>query len=145
MIKFLFYLQSVMVFLCFFSVNGHAGQEDKITEYGIYDDEQKLIKQSKIVPAQQVVRVGFCFEAYVNFDGDKYMLTQSLAHPEILSEGGWPNKGYNVPRKFKVSNGVASGCVGYNARTKEEAPAGEWTFSVSDGSHELLRFIFILQ
>ena len=83
---------------------------------------------------------------FVNFfDDDKYMLTQSLVHPEILDKVGWPNKGYNVPRKFKVKNGIASGCVGYNAREKEESPAGDWIFSVSDGSRELLEFSFELR
>ena len=146
MSKFLLFFQSVAVLMCFLFANGVAAQGVKISEYGIYDDNQKLIRKSKVVPAGQVVRFGFCFEAFVNFfDDDKYMLTQSLVHPEILSDEGWPNKGYNVPRKFKVENGTAFGCVGYNARSKKEAPAGEWVFSLSDGSDELLKFTFSLK
>jgi len=137
-----------LLFLVVFSsmTTDVKANDARITEYGIYNKNQELLKKTTVIPANQVVRFGFCFEVFVDFfDDDKYMLTQSLTHPEISDDGGWPNKGYNVPRKFKVMNGVASGCVGYNARSSDEAPAGEWRFSLSDGSNELLDFSFNLK
>ena len=135
---------ALIVFVFF--ITDVRAQEARITEFGIYDEQKILLQETRTIPANQVVRFGFCFEAFVNFfDDDKYMLTQSLVHPEILDKSGWPNKGYNVPRKFKVKNGIASGCVGYNAREKKESPAGDWIFSVSDGSRELLEFSFELR
>ena len=146
MSKHVFCRQILFFFLCgFVTFNGHAN-DAKITEYGIYNENQDLVKKTTVIPANEIIRFGFCFEVFVNFFGDdKYMLTQSLSHPEISDDGGWPNKGYNVPRKFKVTEGVASGCVGYNARSSDEAPAGEWRFSLSDGSNELLNFSFNLK
>ena len=144
--KFVVFCRSSALMSCLFCSSGIAGQEAKIIEYGIYNDARELIKQTKIVPAGEVVQFGFCFEVFVNFfDDNKYMLTQTLAHPEIADDGGWPNIGYNVPRKFKVVNGTAFGCVGYNARAEKEAPAGEWIFSLSDGNDELVQFTFILK
>ena len=141
-----FCLPILFLFLSGFVLADVNTNDAKITEYGIYNKNQELVKKTRVVPANDVVRFGFCFEVFVNFfDDDKYMLTQSLVHPEILDKSGWPNKGYNVPRKFKVKNGIASGCVGYNAREKEESPAGDWIFSVSDGSRELLEFSFELR
>ncbi|MDC1311685.1 DUF3859 domain-containing protein [Burkholderiales bacterium] len=141
-----FFRQALFLVLsCFVGISVHAN-DAKITEYGIYNKNQELVEKTTVIPADQIIRFGFCFEVFVNFfDDDKYMLTQSVIHPEISDDGGWPNKGYNVPRKFKVINGVASGCVGYNARSKDEAPAGEWQFSLSDGSNELLNFSFNLE
>jgi hypothetical protein len=117
-----------------------------VTEYGIYNDDHELLETTQSIKGNRVVRFGFCFEAPVNFfDADKYMLVQSLSHPEILEEeDGWPNKGYSVPRKFKVVGGVAQGCVGYKARKPSEAPLGEWVFSITDGRIELLSFTFVL-
>ncbi|MEK9866795.1 MAG: DUF3859 domain-containing protein [Betaproteobacteria bacterium] len=117
-----------------------------VTEYGVYNDDHELLEATKSIKGNRVVRFGFCFEASVNFfDADKYMLVQSLSHPEILEEeDGWPNKGYSVPRKFKVVDGVAQGCVGYKARKPSEAPLGEWVFSITDGRIELLSFTFVL-
>jgi hypothetical protein len=141
-----FCLPILFLFLSGFVVADVNANNAKITEYGIYNKNQELVKKTRVVPANDVIRFGFCFEVFLKFfDDDKYMLTQSLTHPEISDDGGWPNKGYNVPRKFKVTNGVASGCVGYNARSSDEAPAGEWRFSLSDGSNELLEFSFHLK
>ncbi len=144
--KRVFCLKALLFILCgLVGFNGYAN-DATITEYGIYNKNKELIKTTTLIPANEVVRFGFCFEVFVNFfDDDKYMLTQSLVHPEISDDGGWPNKGYNVPRKFKVQDGLASGCVGYNARSSDEAPAGAWRFSLSDGSNELLDFSFHLK
>ncbi len=118
----------------------------KITEFGIYTDEHELVKKTKSIPAGEVTRFGFCFEAFVNFfDDDAYMLIQSLEHPPIKDEGGWPNKGYNVPRMFKVKNGIASGCADFKARNQAEMLAGDWIFSITDGGEELIRIKFVVE
>lgn len=117
-----------------------------VKEYGIYSEERRLIKETKTIPAHKIVRFGFCFEAFVDFyEGDKYMLVQTLTHPKIEDDGGWPNIGYSVPRKFKVVEGIAQGCVDYKARDSNEAPAGDWIFSITDGRVELIKIKFILK
>jgi hypothetical protein len=112
----------------------------KITEYGIYSKDHKLLKKTTTIPNGAEVRFGFCFEAFIDFrDADKYMLVESLQHPPVGPTDGAPNIGYSVPRMFKVrGDGTAFGCAGYHARDASDLRPGVWKFTISDGPEDLV-------
>lgn len=111
----------------------------KITEYGIYSKDHKLLKKTTTIPEGAEVRFGFCFEADIDFhDADSYMLVEALQHPPVGSKDGAPNIGYSVPRMFKVRDGVAYGCSGYHARDASDLRPGVWKFTISDGPDDLV-------
>ncbi len=111
----------------------------KVVEYGIYSKSDKLIRKTVTIPNGEPVRFGFCFEAFVDFfDDDSYMLVESLTHPALEAKNGGENKGYSVPRMFKVRNGTAYGCSGYRARDGADLRPGVWRFVISDGPDELV-------
>ncbi len=111
----------------------------KVTEYGIYSEDHKLLKKTTTIPNGAAVRFGFCFEAFIDFyDADSYMLTESLQHPPVGTKDGAPDTGYSVPRMFKVRDGVAYGCSGYRARDANDLRPGVWKFTISDGPDDLV-------
>lgn len=127
----------VAVFLV--AVQAFAQTPVKITEYGIYSKDHKLLKKTTNIPEGAEVRFGFCFEAYIDFrDADSYMLVEALQHPPVGSKDSAPNVGYSVPRMFKVRDGTAYGCSGYHARDASDLRPGVWKFTISDGPEDLV-------
>ena len=111
----------------------------RITEYGIYSKDHKLLEQTNTIPEGAEVRFGFCFEADIDFhDAGSYMLVEALQHPPVGSGDGAPNVGYSVPRMFKVRDGIAYGCSGYHARDASDLRPGVWKFTISDGPEDLV-------
>jgi hypothetical protein len=111
----------------------------KITEYGIYSEDHKLLKKTTTIPDGAAVRFGFCFEAFIDFrDADSYMLVESLQHPPVGSRDAATDVGYSVPRMFKVRDGTAYGCAGYHARDANDLRPGVWKFTISDGPEDLV-------
>ena len=111
----------------------------KITEYGIYSQDHKLLKKTTTIPNGAEVRFGFCFEAFIDFrDADSYMLVEALQHPPVGSKDSVPDVGYSVPRMFKVRDGTAYGCAGYHARNADDLRPGVWKFTISDGPEDLV-------
>jgi hypothetical protein len=123
-----------------------AQQAGKITEYGIYSDDHKLLERTSRIPAGGAIRFGFCFEAFVDFyDDESYMLVEALEHPPVPGKEGGVNNGYSVPRLFKVRDGVAYGCSGYRARDKSDLRPGVWKFTISDGPDNLVIHEFTVE
>lgn len=121
------------------TVQAVAQPAAKVTEYGIYSEDHKLVKKTTAIPNGAAVRFGFCFEAFIDFyDADSYMLTESLQHPPVGSKDGAPDTGYSVPRMFKVRDGSAHGCSGYRARSADDLRPGVWKFTISDGPDDLV-------
>lgn len=128
-----------------FSTNTFAEQLGEVVEYGIYSQDQKLLEKTTDIPIASGVRFGFCFEADIEFFEDRYMLTESLTHPPIVTEESGEGTGYSVPRMFKVRDGVAYGCSGYRARDISDLRPGVWKFTISDGAEELVSQEFNIQ
>ncbi|MGD2139496.1 MAG: DUF3859 domain-containing protein [Burkholderiales bacterium] len=111
----------------------------KITEYGIYSEDHRLLRKTTTIPSGAPVRFGFCFYAFIDFhDDDAYMLVESLQHPPVGEKDGGADTGYSVPRMFKVREGTAHGCAGYRARSADDLRPGVWKFTISDGADELV-------
>jgi len=116
-----------------------AQPDAKVTEYGIYSEDHKLLKKTTTIPNGAAVRFGFCFEAFIDFDdADSYMLVESLQHPPVGAKDGGPDTGYSVPRLFKVRDSRAYGCSGYRARDGDDLRPGVWKFTISDGPDDLV-------
>lgn len=111
----------------------------KVIEYGIYSEQNELLKKTTIIPNGAAVRFGFCFEADIQFfDDDNYMLVEALEHPPVKGKEGGQNAGYSVPRLFKVRDGIAYGCSGYRARDAADLRPGIWKFTISDGPDDVV-------
>lgn len=118
----------------------------KVVEYGIYSEQNELLKKTTIIPNGAAVRFGFCFEADIQFfDDDRYMLVEALEHPPVKGKEGGQNAGYSVPRLFKVRGGVAYGCSGYRARDAADLRPGIWKFTISDGPDDVVVQEFTIQ
>lgn len=123
-----------------------AQQPGKVTEYGIYSIDNKLLKKTNTIPDGAAIRFGFCFEAFVDFyDGDTYTLIETLSHPQVPGQEGGINTGYSVPRYVKVRDGVAYGCSGYRARDANDLRPGVWKFTISDGADDLVEQEFTIK
>jgi hypothetical protein len=109
----------------------------RVTEYGIYSAERKLLMQTHEIPIRAGVRFGFCFEVPVDSTDEAAMLVETLAHPPVQLRG-IEDTGYSVPRMFRVEGGRAKGCSGYVARSESELAAGRWRFSLSDGGGDVV-------
>lgn len=110
----------------------------KVTEYGIYSPDHKLIKSTRTIPLGAEVRFGFCFEAKVDTPEDSITLVETLSHPAVAGAGGIEDSGYTIPRRFKVERGIARGCAGYRARSKSDLKPGIWKFTLSDGGDDVV-------
>ncbi len=118
----------------------------KVVEYGIYSEQNELLKKTTIIPNGAAVRFGFCFEANIQFfDDDLYMLVEALEHPAVAGKEGGENAGYSVPRLFKVRDGIAYGCSGYRARDAADLRPGVWKFTISDGPDNVVVQEFTIQ
>ncbi|UCH47317.1 MAG: DUF3859 domain-containing protein [Betaproteobacteria bacterium] len=118
----------------------------KVTEYGIYSEQNELLKKTTIIPNGAAVRFGFCFEADIQFfDDERYMMVEALEHPPVTGKEGGENAGYSVPRLFKVRGGIAYGCSGYRARDAADLRPGVWKFTISDGPDDVVVQEFTIQ
>lgn len=129
---------SIAVVCTVFAKIAYAQQNGKVTEFGIYSDDNKLLKKTTVIPVKSGIRFGFCFEADIDFFEDSYMLIESLVHPPISAQGSSEDVGYSVPRMFPVREGVARGCSAFRARDVSDLRRGAWTFTISDGEQDLV-------
>lgn len=135
---FVIIIVSMACILSALSATAFAGQAGKVVEFGIYSEDHKLLKKTTRIPIRSGIRFGFCFEANIEFFEDRYMLVETLSHPPVSSGGVGEDRGYSVPRMFKVRNGIAYGCSGYRARDLSDLRPGVWKFTISDGDEELV-------
>jgi hypothetical protein len=117
----------------------------KITEFGIYGEDNALVKKTREISAARPVRFGFCFEAKVVGGDGGIMLVETLKHPPVMQANGIESTGYSMPRMFDLKGGVAKGCAGYYAKTPAALRPGTWRFTLSDGGDDVVVQEFIVK
>jgi hypothetical protein len=135
----------LLVALCASSGAYAEPLQGKVTEYGIYSAERKLVRQTRTIPNQHGARFGFCYEISGMEEDGPFMLVESLMHPVMKDANGVEGTGYSVPRMYRFRNGTARGCLGYGFDRELPVTAGAWRFTISDGGDEVVVQEFIVR
>lgn len=117
----------------------------KVIEYGIYGEDNALLKRTREIPSGKPVRFGFCFEARVNAEDGGTTFIETLRHPPVMQGNGIETNGYSMPRMFELKGGVAKGCSGYFAKEPDQLRAGTWRFTLSDGDDDVVVQEFVVK
>jgi hypothetical protein len=138
---------SALVALAFSALSAAAVAQStgKVTEFGIYGEDNTLVKKTREISAAKPVRFGFCFEARVDAEDGGIALVETLKHPPVKQANGIESTGYSMPRMFNSKGGVAKGCSGYYAKTPAVLTPGVWRFTLSDGGDDLVVQEFIVK
>jgi hypothetical protein len=140
-------IRAAMLLVALCAVSGAYAEplKGKVTEFGLYSADRKLVRETRTIPNQHGARFGFCYEISGMEEDGPFMLVESLMHPVMKDANGVEGTGYSVPRMYRFRNGTARGCLGYGFDRELPVTAGAWRFTISDGGDDVVVQEFIVR
>jgi hypothetical protein len=140
-------IRAAMLLVALCAVSGAYAEplKGKVTEFGLYSADRKLVRETRTIPNQHGARFGFCYEISGMEEDGQFMLVESLMHPVMKDANGVEGTGYSVPRMYRFRNGTARGCLGYGFDRELPVTAGAWRFTISDGGDDVVVQEFVVR
>lgn len=135
----------LLIALCAASGATAEPLKGRVTEYGIYSAERKLLQRTQTVSNERGVKFGLCYEISGMEEDGSFMLVESLMHPPMRDASGVEGTGYSVPRMYRFVDGTASGCLGYGFERDVPVVPGTWRFTISDGGVDVVAQEFVVR